>query len=235
MSRVLIVEDEPVIAIGLRDSIEADGYRAEVAANGKDGFERARTGAFDLVLLDVMLPGRDGLSVCRELRASGVATPIILLTAKGQDADKIRGLDLGADDYITKPFSRGELLARMRAVLRRPALVAASSDTPDPFAFGGVIVHFARHEARCDGRMLDLTPTEFRLLRLFIARRGNVVTHDEIIREVWGDAAFLSDRVLYTHVNNLRGKIEAEPSRPKFLTGVRGVGYRFDTENGEGS
>ena len=226
MKRVLVVEDEPVIALGLRDSLEAEGYAVEVAAEGMEAEARAREGGFELIVLDIMLPGRDGLSICRNLRASGISTPIILLTAKGREADKIRGLDLGADDYVTKPFARGELLARVRAALRRSATPAES--LPAHYTFGDVTVDFARHQASRAGRPLDLTPIEFKMLQTFIENRDHVLTHDEIIERIWGRDAFLTDRVLYTHVNNLRGKIEATPSEPRLLTGVRGVGYRFD-------
>jgi len=226
MKRILVVEDEPVIALGLRDSLKAEGYEVEVSDEGVDAETRAREGGFDLILLDVMLPGRDGFSICRNLRASGLVTPIILLTAKGQEADKVRGLDLGADDYVTKPFTRGELLARVRAALRRPA--APAEALPAAYTFGGVTVDFARHQATRGGQPLDLTPTEFKMLRTFIENRGRVLTHDELIERVWGRNTFLSDRVLYTHVNNLRGKIEAAHAQPVYLVGVRGVGYRFD-------
>jgi len=226
MKRILVVEDEPVIALGLRHSLEAEGYAVEVAAEGMEAEARAREGGFELIVLDIMLPGRDGFSICRNLRASGISTPIILLTAKGQEAEKIRGLDLGADDYVTKPFARGELLARVRAALRRSATPGESQ--PAHYTFGDVTVDFARHQASRAGRPLDLTPIEFKMLRTFIENRDRVLTHDEIIERVWGRDAFLTDRVLYTHVNNLRGKIEAAPSAPRFLTGVRGVGYRFD-------
>ena len=226
MKRILVVEDEPVIALGLRDSLEAEGYSVEVVAEGVDAENRARDGEFDLVLLDVMLPGRDGFSICRNLRASGLAAPVILLTAKGREADRIKGLDLGADDYVTKPFSRGELLARVRAALRRPA--AGAEPQVPAYSFGDVTIDFARHQATRGGAALELTPIEFKMLRAFIENRGRVLPHDEIIERVWGRGAFLSDRVLYTHVNNLRGKIEANPAEPRFLTGVRGVGYRFD-------
>jgi DNA-binding response OmpR family regulator len=226
MKRVLVVEDEPVIALGLRDSLEAEGYAVEVAAEGMEAEARAREGGFELIVLDIMLPGRDGLTICRNLRASGISTPIILLTAKGRESDKIQGLDLGADDYVTKPFARGELLARVRAALRRSATRAES--LPAHYTFGDVTVDFARHQASRAGQPLDLTPKEFKMLQTFIESRDRVLTHDEIIERVWGRDAFLSDRVLYTHVNNLRAKIEVAPSAPRFLTGVRGVGYRFD-------
>jgi len=226
MKRILIVEDEPVIALGLRDSLEAEGYFVEVITDGVEAETRAREGPFDLILLDVMLPGRDGFSICGNLRASGLATPVVLLTARGQEANKIRGLDLGADDYITKPFSRGELLARIRAAMRRPTTETEAK--PSSYQFGEVIIDFERHQATCGGEPLELTPIEFKMLRAFIENRGRVLPHDEIIERVWGRDTFLSDRVLYTHVNNLRGKIETKPAQPRYLAGVRGVGYRFD-------
>ncbi len=226
MKQILIVDDEPVIAFGLRDSLEAEGYSVEVVSDGAEGETRAREGSFELILLDIMLPGRDGYTVCRNLRACGVATPIILLTARGQEMDKIRGLDLGADDYVTKPFSRGELLARVRATLRRPA--PQPPDQASFYSFGEVTVDFSRHQAVRGDRPLELTPIEFKLLRTFIENRGRVLPHDEMIGRVWGRDAFLSDRVLYTHVNNLRGKIETTPAQPRFIVGVRGIGYRFD-------
>ena len=226
MTRILIVEDEPVIALGLRDSLEAEGYSVEVSTDGLEAESRAREGRFDAILLDVMLPGRDGFTICRNLRASGFAPPIILLTARGQEMDKIRGLDLGADDYVTKPFSRGELLARLRAALRRPA--APPPEQSLTYTFGDVTIDFSRHQAVRGAQPLELTPIEFKLLRIFIENRGRVLSHDELIERVWGRDAFLSDRVLYTHVNNLRGKIEAVPAQPRYVVGVRGVGYRFD-------
>jgi len=226
MSRVLVVEDEPVIALGLEDSLKAEGYEVEVARDGIEGESLAGRGCFDLILLDVMLPRRDGFAVCRNLRAAGLKTPVIMLTARGQEQDKIRGLDTGADDYMTKPFSRGELMARVRAALRRsaPAEVLAV----EAYKFGAIQIDFTRHEARRNGAPLELTPLEFKLLKVLIEHRGRVLPHDEMIERVWGPNAFLSDRVLYTHMNNLRSKIEETTSSPKFLRGVRGVGYRFD-------
>jgi DNA-binding response OmpR family regulator len=226
MSRILVVEDEPVIALGLRDSLEAEGHQVEVADDGVEGETRAREGSFDLVLLDVMLPRRDGFAVCRNLRACGCFTPVILLTARGQEADKIKGLDLGADDYVTKPFARGELLARVRAGLRRAVAAAETGD--EPLAFGELNLDFARHEVLRAGQPVELTPIEFKMLRALVEHRGRVLTHDELIERVWGKDVFLSDRVLYTHMNNLRAKIEEAPAEPRFLVGVRGVGYRFE-------
>ena len=225
MARVLVVEDEPTIAAALQDDLEMEGYTVEVASDGAAGLERARTGAFDLILLDIMLPRKDGFAVCRELRGGAVRTPIILLTARGQEIDKVLGLELGADDYVTKPFSSRELQARIKAVLRRTSETAASASI---YQFGEVVVDFGRCEVTRHGEKVDLTAQEFRLLRAFIENRGRVLSIDDLLARAWGTEVFLTDRVIYTHVNNLRGKIEGDPSRPKFFVSVRGLGYRFD-------
>jgi len=230
MPHILIVEDEETIAIGLQDDLELDGYTVELATDGATAATRARERSFDLILLDVMLPEKDGFTVCRELRQDGILTPIILLTARGQEADKIRGLELGADDYVTKPFSSAELLARIRAVLRRvPNDVGASGEPAPVYRFGDVTVDFGGFEARRAGERIDLTATEFKLLRAFLSHRGQVLSIDRLLAEVWGEDVFLTDRVIYTHVNNLRSKIEVNPSLPRHLVTVRGIGYRFDT------
>ena len=229
MPHILIVEDEETIAIGLQDDLELDGYTVELATDGATAAARGRE-RFDLILLDVMLPEKDGFTVCRELRQDGVLTPIILLTARGQEADKVRGLELGADDYVTKPFSSAELLARIRAVLRRVPDDAGASGGPAPvYSFGDVTVDFGGFEVRRAGERIDLTATEFKLLRAFLSHRGQVLSIDRLLAEVWGEDVFLTDRVIYTHVNNLRSKIEVNPSLPKHLVTVRGIGYRFDT------
>ncbi len=228
MPRILIVEDEETIAIGLQDDLELEGYTVELATDGATASARAREG-FDLILLDIMLPEKDGFTVCRELRHAGVLTPIILLTAKGQEADKIHGLELGADDYVTKPFSSGELLARIKAVLRRVADADDAAGQPAPaYEFGDVTVDFGSFEARRAGERIELTATEFKLLRTFLSHRGQVLSIDRLLAEVWGKDVFLTDRVIYTHVNNLRSKIEVNPSQPRHLVTVRGIGYRFD-------
>ncbi len=224
MARILVVEDEPAIAIGLQDDLEMEGYEVQVASDGAAGFKAASTGAFDLIILDIMLPKKDGYTICRELRAAGIRTPIIMLTARGQEIDRILGLDLGADDYVVKPFSPRELAARVRAVLRRGEPVA-----PAVLRFGNVEVDFARHEATRAGARIDLTATEFRLLKLFAARQGQALSIQEILDEVWGKDVFLTERVVYTHVNNLRAKIEENPAEPRHLVNIRGAGYRFDS------
>lgn len=223
--RILIVEDEPTIAAGVKDDLEVEGFAVEVADDGKDALRRILAGGFDLVLLDLMLPGLDGLAVCREARMKGIRTPVIMLTAKGQEVDKVVGLEIGADDYITKPFSRRELLARIKAVLRR---VHEGLPPKEVHRFGDVAVDLDRGEVLRRGERIDLTAMEFKLLKAFLEHRGRILTIDELLREVWGPDAVLTDRVVYTHVNNLRAKIEENPHRPCFLIGVRGLGYRFD-------
>ena len=223
MTRILVVEDEPAIAAGLQDDLAMEGFAVELAVDGAAALELALRNPYDLILLDVMLPKKDGLAVCRELRRNGIRTPVILLTARTQESDKVTGLDIGADDYVTKPFSPRELMARVKAVLRRTM--------PSPGTvcrFGDVAVDFEAFQATRGGVKVDLTALEFRLLRVFVENRGRVLSIDELLDRVWGKDVFLTDRVIYTHVNNLRNKLEREPSRPEYLVSVRGAGYRFD-------
>jgi DNA-binding response OmpR family regulator len=228
MTRILVVEDEQTIAVGLHDGLELDGYSVEVVSDGLAATERALKGGFDLILLDVMLPGKDGFTLCREWREAGLRTPIILLTAKTQEVDKVVGLELGADDYVTKPFSLRELVARMRAVLRRATTATPAPQPATVCEFGDVRVDFGRCEAWRKGKKVQLTALEFKLLHVFLAHRGQVLTIDQLMKEVWGSDVFLTDSVVYTHVNNLRAKLEEKPAKPRLLVSVRGVGYRFD-------
>jgi DNA-binding response OmpR family regulator len=225
MTRILVVEDEPGIALGLEDDLRLEGWNVEMVGDGVAGAARAREGSFDLILLDVMLPGKDGFDVCRELRKAGVQTPIIMLTAKAHEAEKVLGLDVGADDYVTKPFSPRELRARIRAALRRRS---AGAETTDVYRFGEVEVDAGRCELRRGGAVVETTATEFKLLSAFVRHRGRVLTREKLIDEAWGRDTFLTDRVVDNHVVALRRKIEREPSEPKYLVSVRGVGYRFD-------
>lgn len=222
MARILVVEDEPAIALGLEEDLRLEGYEVDVAGDGEAGLEKARHGTFDLVLLDVMLPRRDGFSVCRELRRTGVTTPVILLTARAQEAEKVLGFKLGADDYVTKPFSPMELCARVQAVLRRAAGAA-----PDMFRFGGMEINFTRGELLRAGRAVDLTPIEFKLLAVFVRSRGRVLSREQLIEQVWSKETYITERVVDTHVSNLRKKVEPEGD-PRFIVSVRGIGYRFD-------
>jgi DNA-binding response OmpR family regulator len=223
MSRILIAEDDETLALTLKDDLELEGYQVEVLANGEAALQRALAARFDLIVLDIMLPGRDGFEVCRHLRRSGQPTPIIMLTARAQEADRVMGLELGADDYITKPFSARELRARVKAVLRR-----AAGDAAPVERFGELEVDFARGEVRRSGAVLDLTPSEFKLLATLVRHRGQVLSRQRLLDEAWEPGTFVTDRVVDTHIANLRKKVEAEPSAPVFVVSVRGQGYRFD-------
>jgi two-component system alkaline phosphatase synthesis response regulator PhoP len=226
-SRVLVVEDEPTISAGLQDDLRVEGFDVDVVEDGVAAEQRALTGDYALIVLDIMLPKKDGLAVCRAVRAAGLRTPIILLTARGQESDKVLGLELGADDYVTKPFSPRELVARIRAVLRRaePPGPAAENEV---WTHGELSVDFARFLASRGGEPLALTPTEFKILRTFVGSGGRVLTVDDVLERVWGRDVFLTDRVVYTHMNNLRSKIEDDPANPRLIVSVRGVGYRFE-------
>ena len=221
--RILVVEDEPGIAFGLEMDLRAEGYDVAVAATGDDGLRLALREQFDLILLDVMLPGKDGYDVCRELRRSGATTPIILVTARSQEAEKILGLDVGADDYVTKPFSPRELRARIRALLRR-----ATAGEPEIFRFADTEVDFTRCEVRRAGTRIDLSALEFKLLTVFVRNRGRVLTRDQLLDGAWGRGVALNDRVVDNHIVSLRRKLEADPVRPRHFANVRGMGYRFD-------
>jgi DNA-binding response OmpR family regulator len=224
MTRILVVEDEPGIALGLEDDLKMEGYDVEVVSDGDVASRRARETAFDLILLDIMLTGKDGFEVCRELRRHGVRTPILMLTAKTQEAEKVMGLELGADDYMTKPFGTRELRARIRALLRR----AAVDPQPECYRFGDVEVDFDRGELRRAGTPIELTPIEFKLLSLFVRSRGRVLSRDRLLAGAWGPDTFASDRIVDNHIANLRKKIEPDPASPRYLRNLRGLGYRFD-------
>ncbi|MCX6538766.1 MAG: response regulator transcription factor [Acidobacteria bacterium] len=225
--KLLIVEDEPSIATALADSLRLEGYDVHVVGDGVSAERAALAERFDLILLDIMLPQRDGLTVCRRLRSAGLRTPIIVVTARAQEVDKIVALELGADDYVTKPFSLGELSARIRAVLRRGAGAPSSQDDSEIWVHGTISVDFRRGEATASGSVVAFTATEFKLLRVFVKHRGEVVSLDRLMQLVWGDGISLTDRVVYTHVNNLRAKLDAAGA-PDLITSVRGLGYRFD-------
>ena len=223
MARILIVEDESDIALGLTEDLTRHGYEVEVVRDGDAAVRCGRDQAWDVILLDVMLPYRDGFEVCRQLRTARVKTPIIMLTAKTQEAEKILGLEFGADDYVTKPFSANELRARIKAVRRR-----VEEESAGVYHFGDCEVDFDRAEIRRAGHPVDATALEFRLLRTLIRCRGRVLTREQLIQQAWGPDTYIGDRVVDTHILNLRKKIEPAPARPQFLHSVRGIGYRFD-------
>jgi len=223
MPRILVVEDEADIALGLEEDLTSHGFGVETVRDGESAARRGREPGWDVILLDLMLPRRDGYEVCQQLRQAGVRTPIIMLTARTHEAEKIMGLDLGADDYVTKPFSPRELRSRIKAVLRRTA-----EDSAGVYRFGDCEVDFDRGEVRRGVSRVDITALEFRLLAAFIRRRGRVLSRQQLIDAAWGPDTSITDRVVDTHVLNLRKKIEPEPARPRFLASVRGMGYRFD-------
>ncbi len=224
MKRILLIEDEPGLVLTLSDRLSGEGYAVERAADGESGLERAAREAFDLVLLDLMLPRMSGFDVCRELRKRGIETPVIMLTARGQIVDKVVGLKLGADDYVTKPFEMAELLARVEAKLRR---VPSAPHPAEGYAFGDVRVDFRKAEATKDGAPVDLSAREFQLLRYFVEHRGATLTRDELLNEVWGYNAMPSTRTVDVHVAWLRQKIEPNSRHPQFILTVHGMGYKF--------
>jgi two-component system alkaline phosphatase synthesis response regulator PhoP len=224
MARILIVEDEPDIALGLVDDLTVEGHTVEVVADGVTAVARGREPEWDLILLDVMLPKKDGFDVCRDLRRAGIHTPIILLTARAQEAEKILGFEHGADDYVTKPFSPRELRARIAAVLRR----ARGPEAGGIYRFGDVEVDFGRAELRRQGRPIEVTPIELKLLEAFIRGRGRVLSRDQLLDAAWTPGVHVTDRAVDAHIVNLRRKIEPTPAEPKFLVSVRGLGYRFE-------
>lgn len=222
-NRILIVEDDPAMSVALRDGFEFEKYAVEMAADGEEGLRLAARGAHDLMILDVMLPKKSGLDVCKELRKNGSSTPIIMLTARGQEIDKIVGLKLGADDYVTKPFSFMELLARVEAVLRRVTRTAAG----DEYAFGDVTLDFRTYQATKAGMPLELTPREFGILRYFIDHAEEVVSREALLNHVWGYDSSAFTRTVDTHVARLRQKIETVAGEPRHLLTVHRVGYKF--------
>lgn len=223
MSRILIVEDEPGIAFTLEADLQAEGYAVTLVSSGDDAIRVAQRESLDLILLDVMLPGKDGFEVCRELRRGGSKVPVILLTAKSHEAEKVLGLELGADDYITKPFSPRELRARIKAVLRR-----TTAEAEEVFHFADTEIDFARCVVRRGGKPIDLSALEFKLLGVFVRSRGRVLTRDQLLDAAWGRNICLNDRVVDNHIVSLRRKLEPDPARPRFLVNIRGMGYRFD-------
>ena len=223
MPRLLIVEDDPVIAMALEDDLSAEGYAVTVVGDGDAAVRSGRDASFDGILLDVSLPRRDGFDVCRDLRRAGVRTPVIMLTARTQEAEKVLGFEVGADDYVTKPYSARELRARIKAVLRR-----VSDAPPDRYSFGDVEIDFARREVRRAGAAIGLTPLEFKVLSALVRHRGRALSRQQLIDEAWGVDTFVTDRVVDNQVANLRKKLEPEPAEPRYLLNLRGFGYRFD-------
>jgi DNA-binding response OmpR family regulator len=223
--KILIVEDDPGISLGLKDEFESEGYVVLTAGEGEKGLEAARNQKPDLIILDIMLPVLNGYEVCKRLRMEGNRTPIIMLTVRDKEIDKVLGLELGADDYLTKPFSLRELIARAKAIFRR---TESRPEDLSTYSFGQIELDFKKYEATKEGENLELTPLEFHLMRLLIQKRGEVLTRDDFLDGVWGeDNLSVSDRTVDSHIANIRKKLEEDPSNPRHIISVRGVGYKF--------
>jgi len=224
MEKILIIEDEESILMALEDDLRLEGYEVSSAKDGLQGFSMAKEQGYDLIILDIMLPKMNGFEVCKKLRQTGITTPILILTAKSQEIDKVLGLELGADDYVTKPFSPRELLARVKAIFRR---VKQTRQGIDQYKFGDIEVDFKKYEAKKGGQPIYLTALEFALLHFLIKHKELVVSRDSILDEVWGTDVCVFPRTVDTHIAHLRKKIEDDPGNPKYIIGVRGIGYKF--------
>jgi DNA-binding response OmpR family regulator len=224
MTRILVVEDEPNMVAGLRDNFEFEGYEVVTAPDGITGLERALTESPDLVILDVMMPRLSGLDVCKQLKAKRPSLPIIMLTARGQEVDKVVGLELGADDYVTKPFSIRELLARVKAVLRR---AKPAAKLQEKYAFGEIELDTRSCQVSRKGRQLDFSSKEFDLLKYFLCHPGETLSRDRLLEEVWGYDRFPTTRTVDAHIVRLRQKVEPRPEEPRFILTVHGTGYKF--------
>jgi DNA-binding response OmpR family regulator len=224
MTKILIVEDEPNMVAGLRDNFEFEGYQVLTAGDGVAGLERALKESPDLVILDVMMPRMSGLDVCKQLKAKRPSVPIIMLTARGQEVDKVVGLELGADDYVTKPFSIRELLARVKAVLRRSRVAPQEKDA---YSFGDVKVDVRACQVSRRGKTLEFSAKEFELLKYFLCHPGETLTRDRLLEDVWGYDRFPTTRTVDAHIVRLRQKVETKPEDPRFILTVHGTGYKF--------
>jgi two-component system alkaline phosphatase synthesis response regulator PhoP len=223
--RVLIVEDEPGLRLTLSDRLASEGYAVDTAPDGESGLARASGGGYDVIVLDVMLPRKNGFDVCREARQRGVTTPILMLTARGQVVDKVVGLKLGADDYLTKPFETIELMARLEALLRRQR--SGPQTGGDIYRFGDVVVDFRKAEVTRSGEQMELSAREYKLLRHFITHRGSTLSRDALLSDVWGYDEMPLTRTVDVHVAGLRQKIEPNPKAPEFILTIHGLGYKF--------
>jgi DNA-binding response OmpR family regulator len=221
---MLIVEDDKAILRGLVDSFKAEHFEVETSSDGEEGYAFAKRRKFDLIMLDIMLPGMNGLDICKQLRVDGVKTPILMLTGKGEEIDKVMGLELGADDYITKPFSVKELIARVKAVLRRQSDIRTILTEA---SFGDVFVDFKKQEALKGKKKLDLSAKEFQLLKYFVEREGEVISRNQLLDDVWGYDATPTTRTVDNYILSLRKKIETNPSKPKHLLTIHTAGYKF--------
>lgn len=221
--KILVIEDEPGIGMAIKDELEFEGFAVQLAQDGLTGFEAIQRSSPQLIVLDLMLPGKNGFQICQEIRERGITTPIVILTARGQETDKVRGLELGADDYVTKPFSLAELVARIRAVLRR----YDNDSHRDIYRMGPLTLDLTRHDVSKGGTPVPLTDKEFQILALLMKKPGVVVSRDEFLNTVWGEEVYVTHRTVDTHISALRKKIEEDPEKPVYILSVRNVGYKF--------
>jgi len=224
---VLFVEDEQGLQMTVGDRLRNEGYAVDCAGNGDEGFEKATQLPFDLIILDVMLPKRDGFDVCKGIRDAGLITPILMLTARGQTSDKVSGLKIGADDYVTKPFNMLELMARVEALMRRAPIRPAAQTHTSVIDFGAIHVDLVGTEATRDGKPVNLSAREFQLLRYLIEHRGATLSREELLKQVWGYSADMYTRTVDVHIASLRQKLEDDPKQSKFILTVQGFGYKF--------
>ena len=222
---VLVIEDDPGISMAVRDELEFEGFRVEVAHDGRVGLESILRSPPHLIVLDIMLPGENGFQICKEVRTRGISTPIIVLTARGQEADRVRGLELGADDYITKPFSLAELVARVRAVLRR----YEPEERSDAIRHGAVTIDLRKRQVLKGNAVVELTDKEFQILALLMKRSSEVITRDDFLTTIWGDDVYVTPRTIDIHISALRKKLEDDPEHPSLIVSVRNAGYKFST------
>ncbi len=224
MEKILIIEDEESILMALKDNLKLEGYDVTGAMDGESGLSKVIENNYDLIILDIMLPKMDGFDVCKRIRQEGISSPILMLTAKSQEIDKVLGLELGADDYVTKPFSPRELLARVKALLRR---ARPQDQGKEIYHFGEVKIDFKKYEIKKRGEQIYLTALEFALLHFLIKHNGEVVSRDKILDEIWGNDVFVQPRTVDKHIAELRKKIEDDPANPRYIVGVRSIGYKF--------
>ena len=232
MKKILVVEDDAAIALGLESALQDEGYETQIARTGPDGLRLAKENRPDLLILDLMLPGMSGLEICKRLRDEGLATPVIMLTSKAEEDDRVLGLELGADDYVTKPFSLRELMARVRAHLRREKNTEPAEnkggEKPEKYQFGEVTVDFKRHEVHKAGVRQELTNREFLLLEYFINHPGELLTRDHLLDKIWGYDVYPTTRTVDNHILRLRKHVEPDPENPRYIKTVRGAGYLFE-------
>lgn len=224
MKKILIIEDDPAILLGLKDSLENEHYEVNSETDGEKGFQNALKNNYDLILLDILLPSKDGMDICRELRLKGITIPVLMLTSKKEEIDKILGLEIGADDYVTKPFSIRELHARIRALLRRNDSMRVEVEA---YSFSNVHLDFKKQEALKNSKPIQLSSTEFNILKYLIQREGEVISRDQFLDEVWGYDAFPSTRTVDNYILSIRKQIEDDPANPKHLITIHKAGYKF--------